>query len=134
MLLNYTMVLSNGYNYTFVADSREEAVIIANERLALLRRNDDASAKTESNRLIRKVKSIRVVKSVYEGARTFTVAGVVRLEDGENIAGSWHVRVAQPTQAADVFKEYARSLGGVGILSGLFKGKQTSICIEKQNA
>lgn len=134
MLASYTMVLSNGYNYTFVADGREEAVVLANEHLALLRQRNDPAAKTENNRFVRTVKSIRIVKSVYEGARTFTIAGAVHREEDDSVVGTWHVRVAQPSQAAEVFKEYARALGGIPVLAGLFKGKLTPLSLELQNA
>lgn len=129
MLLNYTMTLSTGYSYTFVADNRDEAKLLAAARLEMLRNSGDAAARTESNRLVRTVKSVRVVKSIYENPKTFTVTGAIVRGDDEPLAGAWHARVSTPEQAVALFKDYARAHGGSGILTAVFKGKQAFLSV-----
>jgi hypothetical protein len=132
MLSNFAMALSNGYTHTYVADGRPDAVELAKRHLDRLRDSGDAAARTEFNRSIRTVKSVRPVKSVHtSGARVFTISGIIQRENEEAIVGCWHVRVPTPDDAVAMFNDYARINGGVAVVASVIRGKQTAMEISR---
>lgn len=121
------MSLRTGYTNTFVADGREEAVKLAQLHLTTLLDRGDPAVRTECNRSVRNVKSIRPVKTLCTEPKTFTVSGVIYRDNEEPLTGCWHVKASNADDAAAVFDAYVRAWGGKGVLAAVIKGKQVSL-------